>query len=163
MTAASYLKKLVVICALAAAMVLGSLGSANAFLDKTRFVAHLGVAYFCFHQWVWKPYKAGAFESGVPHRTSTIVKGGVALLFAVHEVGVAKKIADRSNDPLLRKLDGNLATLTSSFGTIGQKLKSGSFDPKDIEGLNTLTGLVGTQAAADGATIKDVPVPLPSK
>ncbi len=28
---------------------------AHAFLDKTRFVAHLGVAYFCFHHWVLKP------------------------------------------------------------------------------------------------------------
>jgi hypothetical protein len=161
MSVAYSLRKIFLISALAAAIVAGSVSSSNAFLDKTRFVAHLGVAYFCFHHWVWKPYQQGAFAPGAPHRVSTIVKGGIALLFAVHEVGVAKKIADKSNDPLLRKLDGSLATLTASLGTIGEKLKHGSFDPKDIDVLNNLTGTVRTQAAADGATIKDVPVPIP--
>jgi len=163
MNAASYLKKLFLVAALAATMILGSLGPSSAFLDKTRFVAHLGVAYFCFHHWVLKPYQAGAFEAGAPHRTATIIKGGVALLFAVHEVGVAKKIADKSNDPLLKKLDSSLASMTSSFGTIGQKLKSGSFNPKDIAGLSSLTGLISSQAAANGINIKDVPVALPGK
>jgi|ERR1700693_1109659 len=163
MNAAFTLKRLFLVGALTVGIVAGSLGLSHAFLDKTRFVAHLGVAYFCFHQWVWKPYKAGAFDSGAPHRVAAIVKGGVALLFAVHEVGVAKKIADKSKDPLLQKLDSSLGTLTSSFGTVGQKLKSGNFDPKDIEGLGSLTGVVSTMAAANGATIKDIPVALPGK
>jgi hypothetical protein len=160
---ASYPKRLFLIGALAVGIVAGSLSPSHAFLDKTRFLAHLGVAYFCFHQWVWNPYKAGSFEAGAPHRVSTIVKGGIALLFAVHEVKVAKKIADKSNDPLLRKLDDGLGTMTTSFGTIGQKLKSGTFDPKDIEGLGSLTGAVSTMAAANGAKIKDIPVALPGK
>lgn len=155
------MKKLVVAVALAAAVALGTLSPSNAFLDKTRFVAHLGVAYFCFHHWVLKPYEQGAFSAGAPHRVSAIVKGGIALLFAVHEVQVAKKIADKSNDPLLRKLDGSLATLTASFGTIGQKLKSGTFDPKDVNVLSTLTTAVASDAAAHGAPVKDVPVAVP--
>ena len=161
MNAISYVKKPFLVGAIAGAIVVGSLAPSNAFLDKTRFVAHLGVAYFCFHHWVWKPYEDGAFSAGAPHRTSAIVKGGMALLFAVHEVGVAKKIADKSNDPLLRKLDGSLGELTASFATIGQKLKSGHFDPKDLDGLKDMAGSVKSQASAYGLNLKDVPVAIP--
>jgi len=148
--------------AFAAALLTVSLGRADAFLDKTRFVAHLGVAYFCFHHWVLKPYQDGEFAAGAPHRITTIVKGGAALLFAVHEVRVAEKIAKDSPDPLLQKLDGGLADLTTSFGAIGEKLKSGHFDPADIALLKGKSDAVAAGAAADGAVIKDVPVPAPN-
>jgi hypothetical protein len=154
--------KSIVAGAFAAALLAFSLGRADAFLDKTRFVAHLGVAYFCFHHWVLKPYQDGALAQGAPHRFSTIVKGGAALLFAVHEVKVAEKIARTSPDPLLQKLDGGLTDLTSSFSTIGEKLKSGHFDPADIQILKGKSDAVAAGAAADGATIKDVPVPSPA-
>lgn len=148
--------------AFVAALLTVSLGRADAFLDKTRFVAHLGVAYFCFHHWVLKPYEHGDFASGAPHRVTTIVKGGAALLFAVHEVRVSEKIAKNSPDPLLQKLDGGLTDLTASFGAIGEKLKSGHFDPADIAALRGKTNSIAAGAAADGATIKDVPVPAPN-
>lgn len=148
--------------ALAVALLTATLGRADAFLDKTRFVAHLGVAYFCFHHWVLKPYQDGNFANGAPHRVSTIVKGGVALLFAVHEVRVAEKIAHDSPDPLLHKLDGGLTDLTTSFSAIGTKLKSGHFDPADIAALKAKAEAVSAGAAADGAPIKDVPVPAPN-
>ena len=130
-----------------------------AFLDKTRFAAHLGVAYFCFHHWVLGPYQNHAFDNGAPHRTSTIVKGGAALLFAVHEVRVAQKIAHNSNSPLLHKLDGKLLALTASFATVGAALKSGHFDPGAITGLKSTTDNVSDDAAKAGDPIKDVPIP----
>jgi hypothetical protein len=154
-------KTFVLVLAFMGALVASTVTPSYAFLDKTRFVAHLGVAYFCFHHWVVKPYQAGAFASGAPHRISTIVKGGAALLFAVHEVQVADKIAKNSSDPLLQKLDGALAGLQSQFSTIGTKLKGGNFDPKDIDTLNTSTNGISTAAAADNVTVKDVPAALP--
>ena len=154
-------KKCLLVLALASGIFAGTLQPSSAFLDKTRFVAHLGVAYFCFHHWVLKPYQEGAFQSGAPHRISTIVKGGVALLFAVHEVKVAQKIAETSNDPLLQKLDAGVATLAGSFATVGEKLKSGNFAPQDVVGLSSVTDLFKSQASASGATIKDVPVEIP--
>lgn len=158
----SPIRKFAIVAAFVAGLLSVSLGRADAFLDKTRFVAHLGVAYFCFHHWVLGPYQAGNFASGAPHRISTIVKGGAALLFAVHEVKVSEKIARNSSDPLLQKLDGGLANLDQSFSAVGEKLKSGHFSPQDIEGLKGATDTVSAGAAADGATIKDVPVPAPS-
>jgi len=151
--------KFALVFALAGAMLAGTFTPSYAAFDKTRFVIHLGIAYFAFHHWVWLPYKAGMYDNGAPHRISTTVKGGIALLFAVHEVQVADKIAKTSNDPLLAKLDGGLTALTTQFDSIGTKLKSGSFDPKDITSLNSAATGYSSQAAADGTVIKDVPIP----
>ncbi len=55
-------------------------------LTKMEFVAHVGLAYWAFHRYVWKPYKAHAL--GLNHKGNT-VKAGLALLFAYHELKVA--------------------------------------------------------------------------
>jgi hypothetical protein len=144
---------------LAVALVFGAVTPSYAFLDKTRFVLHLGIAYFCFHHWVLKPYQDGKFANGAPGRVGTIVKAGAALLFAYHEVKVADKIAKNSKSPLLQKLDGGLTALQTQFSTVGTKLKSGSFDPKDIAGLTALTAGFSSMAAANGSPIKDVAIP----
>jgi hypothetical protein len=146
---------------LAIAMLAGGTQPASAFLDKTRFVVHLGVAYFCFHHWVMAPYQAGAFAPGAPHRTSTIVKGGIALLFAVHEVHVAQEIAAKSNDPLLKKLNGEVVALSGSFLAIGQRLRAGHFNPSDIGELEGQAKSLGSDASANGVNIKDVPIAVP--
>lgn len=155
------LKKLILCIALIGAMLTGVMSPSYAFLDKTRFVAHLGIAYFVFHHWVMNPYQEGKFNAGADHRTASLVKAGIAMLFAVHEVKVSEKIAAKSKDPLLQKLNGAIAGLGGSFAAVGEKLKSGHFDPKDVENLKSLTGSIGSQAAAGGATIKDIPVPVP--
>ena len=131
----------------------------QAFLDKTRFVTHLGVAYFCFHHWVLVPVKRGDFSSGAPHRVASIVKGGAALLFAVHEVKVSERIARKSNSPLLHKLDGKLVALAATFAAVGTNLKGGNFNPDDVKGLTTSTDSVSSDSAAAGQPIKDVPIP----
>lgn len=155
------MKRLLTAAVLACAMLAATFAPASAFLDKTRFLAHLGVAYFAFHHWVLKPYEQGAFAQGAPHRTAALVKGGVALLFAVHEARVSERIAQKSKDPLLQKLDGGVATLMASFQSVGQRLKGGTADTGGIDMLKSLTGSLSSQAAAGGATIKDVPVAVP--
>ncbi len=153
--------KTILVASLAITMFFASFGASPAFLDKTRFAAHVGIAYFCFHHWVLAPYREGQFAGGAPHRTATIIKGGAALLFAVHEARVAKRIADKSSDPLLHKVAGGLAALTASFGAIGEKFKSGKFSPQDITELNGEANAVSAGAAADGVHIKDIPLAIP--
>lgn len=155
------MKKLFLIAALVAAMLTSAMSPSYAFLDKTRFVAHLGIAYFCFHHWALKPYQNGQFNAGAPHRTAALVKGGIALLFAYHEVKVSERIAQKSRDPLLQKLVGGMGALTGGLATVGANLKSGHFDPKQLESLNGVTKSLASAAAAGGAPIKDVPVPIP--
>ena len=154
-------KKLALGVALVCAISFGMEHRADAMLDKTRFLAHLGVAYFAFHHWVMKPYEQGSFAPGAPHRTAAIVKGGAALLFAYHEAKVSQRIAEKSSDPLLQKLDAGLAGLMQNFSSVGQRMKSGQFSPSDVSGLNDQTSTLSSQAAANGATIKDVPATIP--
>ena len=151
--------RIVLAAALTLAIVVSFARPSNAFLDKTRFAAHLGVAYFCFHHWVIKPIQEGAFANGAPHRVTSIVKGGAALLFAVHEVKVSERIARKSNSPLLHSLDGKLVGLATSFAAVGAALKAGHFAPDDVKKLTTSTTDVSADAAAAGQPIKDVPIP----
>ena len=146
---------------LAAIFVFAALKPSYALFDKTRFVAHLGVAFFAFHHFVSQPYKAGAFEANAPHRTKAIVKGGAALLFALHEVKVANRIAHKSSSPMLQALAGKLDAMETSFAGVGKKFKSGSYDPKDVPALDGTVTDVGKSSAGAGAPIKDVPVAIP--
>jgi hypothetical protein len=143
------------------ALALAVTSPSSAVLDKTRFLAHVGVAYFAFHHWVLKPYQEQKFTEGAPHRTAAIVKGGAALLFAVHELRVAQNIAHKSSDPLLEKLDAGVTGLMTSFEGVGQRMKSGTFSPTDVQSLSSDTSSVSSEAAAGGAQIKDVPATIP--
>jgi hypothetical protein len=155
------MKRLFIGSLLVLALVTGATRPAPAFLDKTRFLAHLGVAYFAFHHWVLKPYEQGDFASGAPHRVKALVKGGVALLFAVHEAHVAEKVAAHSKDPLLQKLNAGLGGLIASFTSVGERMKSGQFNAGDVQQLDTQTGSLQSAAQANGTTIKDVPAAIP--
>ncbi len=153
--------RFVVAATLAIAMLFATIQPSSAFLDKTRFAAHLGVAYFCFHHFVLKPYQEHRFDNGADHRTSNIIKGGAAMLFAVHELRVAQKIAHNSHSPLLHKMDGKLLALGATFATVGAALHSGKSDPKQIDDVKSSTDDVSNDAAAAGEPIKDVPVAIP--
>lgn len=155
------MKRVFIGIALVFALVAGATRPAPAFLDKTRFLAHLGVAYFAFHHWVLKPYDQGAFANGAPHRTAALVKGGVALLFAVHEVHVAEKVAAHSNDPLLKKLNAGAIALVGTLLSVGERMKHGQFSTSDLQQLNDQTGSLQSTAQASGTTIKDVPAAIP--
>jgi hypothetical protein len=155
----TFRNRFVLSVALLLAVLVCSARPSNALLDKTRFAAHLGVAYFCFHHWGLKPMQQGDFTNGAPHRVASIVKGGAALLFAVHEVKVSERIARKSNSPLLHSLDGKLVGLVASFAAVGTALKAGHFAPDDVKGLTTSTSDVSADAAAAGQPIKDVPIP----
>ncbi|MBB5295759.1 hypothetical protein E5F05_02340 (plasmid) [Deinococcus metallilatus] len=139
----------------------GPLSTSYALLDKTRFAAHLGVAYYAFHHWVLTPYRAGQFASGAAGRTGRLVKGGLALLFAAHEVNVAEKIAHSSKDPLLQRLDGALVSLKSSFTDLGSQLRAGQLNPAALQNLGGAVDRVGQTAAAGGQPIHDVAAPIP--
>ena len=119
------------------------------------------MAFFAYHHFVSQPYKAGAFQANDPHRTKALIKGGAALLFAVHEIKVSNKIAHKSKSPTLQALAGKLDAMETSFTSIGTKMKHGNFDPKDVPALDGTVTDVGKSSAAEGAPVKDVPVAIP--
>jgi hypothetical protein len=155
------LQKLLVIWVLSASMLTAALKPSEALFDKTRFVTDLGVAYFCFHHWVYGPYKAGAFTAGAPHRTKALIKAGAALLFAVNRVKAADRIAHNSKSPTLQRIAGSLDKMTGAFSSLGQKFKGGQFAPGDVDALNSSVGDVDAGAKAANLNVKDIPVGLP--
>jgi hypothetical protein len=152
-------QKLIIIWVLSVSMLGAALKPSYALFDKTRFATDLGVAYFCFHHFVYKPYKDGAFTAGAPHRTKALLKAGAALLFAMNRVKKADSIAHNSKSPTLQHIAGSLDRMTAAFGSIGQRFKGGQFDPKDIDTLNSSVGDVDAGAKAANISVKDVAVP----
>jgi hypothetical protein len=128
-----------------------------AFLDKTRFLLHMGAAYFAFHHWVWTPYKAHKFDSGAKGRTTAIIKGGVATLFAYHELKVSYDIAKKSNSATLHAIIKPLDALVAAANSLGNSLKSGNFQPSAV---NSFSGAADSIARSVGG-IKDVSAPIP--
>ena len=154
------LLKLTILFGISISLLSASLLPTQALFDKTRFATDLGVAFFCFHHWVQKPYRDGDFAPGAPHRTKSIIKGGAALLFAINRVKAADRMAHNSKDPLLNRIAGSLDRMQETFGSVGQRLKGGQFEPRDFESLNSTVDVVGAGAAAAvGKPIKDVAVP----
>jgi hypothetical protein len=132
-----------------------------ALFDKTRFLLHMGVAFYAFHHFVWARYKSGGFASGAKGRTGNFVKAGIALLFSYHEVKVAYGIANSSHSATLHVLVAPLNKLQSLFNTEAAKLKGGNYNPSDITNLNSAVTNLGSQAGAGGYTIKDITAPVP--
>lgn len=130
-----------------------------ALFDKTRFVFHLGLAYFAFHHFVYNPYKAGDFKKGAPHRTAKIIKAGVALLVTYHELSKAYSIAKGSNSKTLQTLVKPLSALVGQASRIADKLKGGQYDNTEVTGLVNSANGFSRQATKNGVSIKDVPVP----
>ena len=87
-----------------------------AFLDKTRVIAHLAIAYGVFHHWVYYPYRTGRLSIYHPLK---VAKAGLALLFAVHELKAAYKITSHSSSPTLKALNRVLLGLTGQFTSVG--------------------------------------------
>jgi len=63
-------------------------GSVN--FDKTKFVLHAGLGFGAFHHFIYAPYQADALHGIVPPG-----KAGLAALFSVHEMKLAKAEASR--------------------------------------------------------------------
>ena len=155
------MKRRLIVLALVAAMALGMTRPAYAMFDKVRFATDLGVAFFAFHHWVYKPYKEGGFSAGAPHRTKALIKGGAALLFTLNRLKAANKIVHNTKDPSLQKLGGMLDGLSSSFSSVGQRLKAGQFKPEDVSNIDsTVTGITSSASSA-GIKLKDVPIEIP--
>jgi|SRR5579871_937365 len=156
------MQKPLVVLALIATLFASMARPAYAVFDKIRFATDLGVAFFAFHHWVYKPYKEGAFAAGAPHRTKAMLKGGAALLFTLNRLKAANNIVHTTNDPLLKKIGASLDRVTSSFSSVGTDLKAGKFKPEDLSGMDGNINNVISGAGNAGIKVKDVPVEIPN-
>lgn len=131
------------------------------FFDKTRFLLHMGLAYYAFHHWVISPWKAGSFKTGASHRVTAIVKAGLATLFAYHEVSVSYGIAKKSNSATLHAIIAPLGALQGLANKVGNELKKGNYNTADVNGLVNNVNSFGGKAAKNGLSIKDIVYKIP--
>ena len=134
-----------------------------ALFDKTRFLLHMGLAFYAFHHFIYTPFRAHAFASGASHRTSSIVKAGIAALFAAHEVKVAYGIAKGSNSATLKALIAPIDKLAGTFASAGATFKNnpGAYTDTPVNSMNGSVNYIGSTAQKGGYGIKDVVTHIP--
>lgn len=115
--------------------------------DKTKFVLHAGLGFGAFHHFIYAPYKAGNL-----HGIGALAKAGLAGLFTVHELKLAK--ADAESSPTLCHLAAPFDKASAAISGSTSQLKSGKASGQDIEGLNN-----DVNAAQNGAQADGVPAP----
>jgi hypothetical protein len=129
-----------------------------AFLDKTRFVTDLGVAYYAFHHFIWNRYEAHELNM---HHKANLLKAGIAGLFAYNRLMAAYYIASTGNSALLHNLVAPLSELTARAQVMGEKLKSGQLDTSSIMEFNSSANSFQQAAHNNGFAFQDRAVPVP--
>ena len=107
-------------------------------IPKTRLLADLGLTYGAFQRYLYKPYKAGAFQKGANGRTKALIKAGLATAAIVKLLSNASKNA--AADPTLCKYVPNINNIKSSLSSLAGKVKNGSASATDIDGTSNLFG-----------------------
>lgn len=129
--------------------------------EKAKFVFHLGVAYYAFNTWVWKPYRQYKFQTGAPNQRANIVKAGLALVFAGYQVNSAIRMTQNTSDPFLKKIGSLLPNFSKTLTSVGNDLKQGRFNEQGIQDLNRQTNTLLNAAESQGQPIRPVAVPIP--
>ena len=133
-----------------------------ALFDKTRFLAHAGVAFYIIHH-EYARYKQGYFSAGTSGRVKHLAVAALALAIGVHEAKVAYGIAKSSNSKTLRALASPFASLSTTMDGIRGKFAKGQGSASDVQGLNSAATSINSTASGNGlGAIKDVSTPLPA-
>ncbi|MCO5998479.1 hypothetical protein [Actinoallomurus rhizosphaericola] len=121
---------------------------------KTRFLTNAGLAAGTFRRYIYKPFRAGAFNSGAPKRKRSIIKAGAAAVFAFDQLRRAR--ANAQADPTLCKvLIGPIDKLSASMKDLSGKLKGGTVDPTEITSVAGGVDGFHKDAASAGAGFQD--------
>jgi len=104
-----------------------------AFLDRTRFLVDMGVAFWCIHH-VYAKYKTGYYASGEKDRTKHIIAAGVILFIAYNRLQAAYKRANESNSKTLHALVAPINALLGKTNSTATALKwsSTTFDSQAV-------------------------------
>jgi hypothetical protein len=119
---------------------------------KTKFLLHAGLAFGAFHRYLYKPFKAGAFNHPLQHKLA-LLKAAAATLFVVHEVKKAGEAAQGS--ALLRKLFSPLNALAGTLTGLAASLKGGQADASMLGSANGTIDSIKSGAASAGASVTE--------
>ena len=119
---------------------------------KTKFVLHAGLAFGAFHRYLYKPFRAGLFQSGATGRIKTFIKAGFAALFIKREVRLAYD--DTTANPTLCKLIASpLQDIGNKISDAVSALKGG--DSSQLTAVEQSVQSVERNAATTGNTIQE--------
>jgi len=121
---------------------------------KTKFVFHMGLAFGAFHRYIYKPFAAGAFDSGQSGRVKAGVKAALAAAFVWHELKIACK--DANNSSVLKPLLVPISLVVTQFTALEQKLKGGSFSTSDLAGAGAAINGLQQKSTSLGFPIKQL-------
>ena len=125
--------------------------SASGF-SKTRFLAHAGLGIGAFHRYLYKPYRAGAFQKGANGRIKAFLKAGAAALFIKREIRLAAEAA-KGSPALCKTVSAPLAKIGDTVSSAVASLRSG--DASGITGLQSIISSVKGQASKNGNSITE--------
>ena len=121
---------------------------------KTKFVAHAGLAFGAFHRYLYKPYQAGAFQSGANGRVKALLKAGTSALFIKREIRLMSEDI-KANPALCNAIAAPLADVGNSLSGAVSSLRN-----DDSSGLTAAQSAISTiegKAASSGNTITEDP------
>ena len=130
-----------------------------ALFDKSRFLLHMGFAYYAFHHFVYARYKSGGFASGASGRTGNFVKAALALVFTYHELKVSYDIANKSSSGVLHAVVSPLNALLGKVNNVHDQLKGNKLDASAMDDLNSSTSSLTSTAKSSGLAINEVAPP----
>ena len=105
-------------------------------IPKTRLLADLGLTYGAFQRYLYKPFKAGAFQKGANGRTKALIKAGLASAAIVKLLSNASKNA--AADPTLCKYVPNINNIKNSLSNLTGKVKNGSASSNEVDGTSNM-------------------------
>lgn len=133
-----------------------------AILDKTRFLADMGLGAFAAYHFVYKPWQNGDFTSGtLAVLIPRYAKAGLALAFAYNRFNAAYKIANSSHDPVLHALAAPLNKLSAHFNKESADLKHGHYNSGDMQSMYNETSKFYALTHSSGYNITQIPSRIP--
>jgi hypothetical protein len=99
--------------------------------SRTLFVTDAGLVAGAFRKWIYTPYQHGAFGKGVPGRSESIAKAGVAGQFVLSRLQVVK-VSAQSDPPLCKLTIGAIDKLTSTVRAMVTKARKGSVSKSQV-------------------------------
>lgn len=119
---------------------------------KTKFVLHAGLALGAFHRYIYKPLRAGNFQSGAHGRIAAFVKAGLAALFVKREVRLAYDDA-QANPTLCSAIATPLQAIGDKISSAVSALRGG--DTSAVTALESTVQGVESKASSAGSAIQE--------
>ena len=123
---------------------------------KTRLVADVGLMAGTFHRYIYKPFKAGAFDKGVKGRVLALVKASATAAADAKLLSNAVKNV-QANPTLCTAIGQPMADLATHLSALTHEVTLGNV--AGIESAGTLVSGLLSQASSSGLNITETTDP----